>query len=69
MGLNMNEKTLGVIVHKIISYIRKEMKDVWEATIKKTHNWMIDETSGLVGVKTYEGVRKYLKRYFLGNQG
>ena len=44
MGLNMNEKTLGVIVHKIISYIRKEMKDVWEATIKKTHNWMIDET-------------------------
>ena len=33
-----------VIVHKIISYIRKEMKDVWEATIKKTHNWMIDET-------------------------
>lgn len=45
MGLNMNEKTLGVIVHKIISYIRKEMKDVWEATIKKTHNWMIDETT------------------------
>lgn len=44
-GLNMNEKTLGVIVHKIISYIRKEMKDVWEATIKKTHNWMIDETT------------------------
>lgn len=44
MGLNMNEKTLRVIVHKIISYIRKEMKDVWEATIKKTHNWMIDET-------------------------
>ena len=43
MGLNMNEKTLRVIVHKIISYIRKEMKDVWEATIKKTHNWMIDE--------------------------
>lgn len=66
MGLNMNEKTLGVIVHKIISYIRKEMKDVWEATIKKTHNWMIDETSGLVGVKTDEGVRKYLKRYFWG---
>lgn len=65
-GLNMNEKTLGVIVHKIISYIRKEMKDVWEATIKKTHNWMIDETSGLVGVKTDEGVRKYLKRYFWG---
>lgn len=62
----MNEKTLGVIVHKIISYIRKEMKDVWEATIKKTHNWMIDETSGLVGVKTDEGVRKYLKRYFWG---
>ena len=66
MGLNMNEKTLGVIVHKIISYIRKEIKDVWEATIKKTHNWMIDETSGLVGVKTDEGVRKYLKRYFWG---
>lgn len=65
-GLNMNEKTLGVIVHKIISYIRKEMKDVWEATIKKTHNWMIDEISGLVGVKTDEGVRKYLKRYFWG---
>ena len=62
----MNEKTLGVIVHKIISYIRKEMKDVWEATIKKTHNWMIDESSGLVGVKTDEGVRKYLKRYFWG---
>ena len=43
MGLNMNEKTLGVIVHKIISYIRKEMKDVWGGTIKKTHNCMIDE--------------------------
>lgn len=64
MGLNMNEKTLGVIVHKIISYIRKEMKDVWEATIKKTHNWMIDETSGLVGVKTDEGVRKYVNHQY-----
>ena len=42
------------------------MKDVWEATIKKTHNLMIDEASGLVGVKTDEGVRKYLKRYFWG---
>lgn len=66
MGLNMNTKTLGVIVHKIITYIRKEMKEVWESTIKKTHNWMIDETSGLVGVKTDEGIRKYLKRYFWG---
>lgn len=66
MGLNMNEKTLGVIVHKIITYIREQMKKVWELTIKKAHNWMLDETSGLVGVKTEEGMRKYLKRYFWG---
>lgn len=42
------------------------MKKVWELTIKKAHNWMLDETSGLVGVKTEEGIRKYLKRYFWG---
>lgn len=57
---------LNPVIYQGNSYIRKEMKDVWEATIKKTHNWMIDETSGLVGVKTDEGVRKYLKRYFWG---
>lgn len=35
MGLSINDKTLGIIVHKIITHIRKEMKDVWENTIKK----------------------------------
>ena len=65
-GIEYERENLGSLVHKIISYIRKEMKDVWEATIKKTHNLMIDEASGLVGVKTDEGVRKYLKRYFWG---
>lgn len=66
MGLNMNDKTLGIIVHKIITHIRKEMKEVWENTIKKAHNWMLDETPGLVGVKQENGIRKYLKRYFWG---
>lgn len=30
MGLSMNEKTLGVIVHKIITYIREQIKKVWD---------------------------------------
>lgn len=65
-GLNMNDKTLGVIVHKIITHVRKEMKDAWENTIRKAHNWMLDETSALVGVEEENGMRKYLKRYFWG---
>lgn len=47
----VNDKILGNIVLKIITYVRKEMKDVWENTIWKAHNRMLDETSGLVGIE------------------
>lgn len=66
MGLEMNDKTLGVIVHKVITYLRKQMKQVWEDTICQAHNWMIDETPGLVGVKDENGNRHYRSKYFWG---
>ena len=60
----MNDKTLGVIVHKVITYLRKQMKQVWEDTICQAHNWMIDETLGLVGVKDENGKRHYRILYY-----
>lgn len=66
LGLTMNDKTLGDNVHRIISYLRDEMSEVWEQEIMKTNYWMLDETPGLVGVTDKEGNKRYLNRYFWG---
>lgn len=66
-GVHISDSTLGDIAHRCISYMKKEMEEVWKNELYATRYWMIDETTGLVGImdaKTKE--RSYLTKYMWG---
>jgi len=66
-GVHINDSTLGDIAHRCITYLKKEMEEVWKNELYATNYWMIDETTGLVGImdeKTKE--RSYLTKYMWG---
>jgi len=66
LGLNMNDSTLDLQVHKVIKYFIGKMKYAWETVIKMADYWMVDETPGLVGCIKDDGVKGFFKRYFWG---
>lgn len=66
-GVHISDSTLGDIAHRCIAYLKKEMAEVWKNELYATKYWMIDETTGLVGIidkKTKE--RRYLTKYMWG---
>ena len=66
-GVHISDSTLGDIAHRCITYMKKEMEEVWKNELYATNYWMIDETTGLVGIideKTKE--RSYLTKYMWG---
>ena len=66
-GVCINDSTLVDIAHRCIAYMKKEMEEVWQNELYTTNYWMIDETTGLVGIidkKTNE--RSYLTKYLWG---
>lgn len=63
MGMEINKSTLGDIVHRGIKWLREQLSEVWEKTIREALYWMLDETPLLVGCKDEDGTRSYKKRY------
>lgn len=66
-GIHINDSTLGDIAHRCISYMKSKMQEVWMNELYRTNYWMIDETTGIIGlVDKQSGVRKYLTKYMWG---
>ena len=66
-GICINDSTLGAIAHRCIAYMKNEMAEVWQNELYTTNYWMLDETTGLVGVKDKAtNERSYLTKYLWG---
>ena len=66
-GVHISDSTLGDISHRCMAFMKKEMELVWKNELYSTNYWMLDETTGLVGImdkKTKE--RSYLTKYLWG---
>ena len=49
-GVHISDSTLGDLSHRCIAFMKKEMESVWKDELYSTNYWMLDETTGLVGI-------------------
>lgn len=65
-GLHISKSTLVDIMHRCISYLKSKMQPVWCNELYNTNYWMIDETTGLTGLRDKDGKKRYLFKYLWG---